>query len=205
MIKGILATKIGMTQVFQPNGRVVPVTVVQAGPCTVTQVKTDDLDGYEAAQVGFGTSKNLNKPKRGHIGRGASYRYLREMPVDSVEGLNVGQEFNAGDLFEVGEKVDVIGKSKGQGFQGTMKRHGFGGGPRTHGQSDRARAPGSIGATTYPARVLKGKKMAGHMGSARVTLKGIEVVQVDAERNLILLKGGVPGAPNSLLMIRKAK
>ena len=205
MIKGLLATKIGMTQIFQPNGRVVPVTVVQAGPCTVTQIKTGDHDGYEAAQVGFGAAKRLNKPRRGHIGRGASYRYLRELPVDSVDGLNVGQEFNASDLFEVGERVDVIGKSKGQGFQGTMKRHGFGGGPRTHGQSDRARAPGSIGATTYPARVLKGKKMAGHMGNVRVTVKGIEVVQVDAERNLLLLKGGLPGAPNSLLMIRKAK
>ena len=117
MIKGLLATKIGMTQIFQPNGRVVPVTVVQAGPCTVTQIKTGDHDGYEAAQVGFGAAKRLNKPRRGHIGRGTSYRYLREMPVDSVDGLNVGQEFNAGDLFEVGERVDVIGKSKGQGFQ----------------------------------------------------------------------------------------
>jgi large subunit ribosomal protein L3 len=201
----MLATKIGMTQIFQPNGRVVPVTVVQAGPCTVTQVKTAAQDGYEAAQVGFGATKQVNKPKRGHIGRGASFRYLREISVDSVEEIDVGQQFTAGDLFEAGEKVDVIGRSKGKGFQGTMKRHGFGGGPRTHGQSDRARAPGSIGATTYPARVLKGKKMAGHMGDARVTVKGIEIVQVDAERNLLLLKGGLPGAPNSLLMIRKAK
>ena len=131
MIKGLLATKIGMTQIFQPNGRVVPVTVVQAGPCTVTQIKTGDHDGYEAAQVGFGAAKRLNKPRRGHIGRGTSYRYLREMPVDSVDGLNVGQEFNAGDLFEVGERVDVIGKSKGQGSQDPWSV-GSGQGARLH-------------------------------------------------------------------------
>ena len=204
MIKGILASKICMSQIFLENGRVVPVTVVQAGPCTVTQIKTDERDGYQAAQVGFGTVKHMNKPERGHVGRTGSFRHLREMPVDSVEDLQVGQQFSA-ELFEEGEKVDVVGTSKGRGFQGVMKRHGFAGGPRTHGQSDRARAPGSIGATTYPARVLKGKKMAGHMGNTRTTVKRIEVVQVDVERNLLLLKGGLPGAPNGLLLIRKIK
>ena len=204
MIKGIVATKIGMSQIFRPDGKVVPVTIVQAGPCTITQIKTDEHDGYQAAQVGFGTLKQMNKPKRGHIGRGTSFRHLREMPVDSVEGLHVGQQFTA-DLFEPGDKVDVVGKSKGKGFQGTMKRHGFSGGPRTHGQSDRARAPGSIGATTYPGRVFKGKKMSGHMGDTRITVKRIEVVQVDTDRNLLLLKGGLPGSHNSLLLILKTK
>jgi len=193
-----------MSQIFLESGRVVPVTVVQAGPCTITQIKTDGRDGYQAAQVGFGTVKHMNKPERGHVGRVGSFRHLRELPVDSVEDLQVGQLVNA-EIFEVGEKVDVVGTSKGRGFQGVMKRHGFAGGPRTHGQSDRARAPGSIGATTTPGRVLKGKKMAGHMGNTRITVKRIEVVQVDTERNLLLLKGGLPGAPNGLLLIRKIK
>ena len=202
MIRGMLGKKVGMSQLFRADGRVVPVTVVESGPCTITQIKTMDRDGYERAQVGFGTAKRLNKPLRGHLGRTGLFRYLREVPVAGLEGLEVGQQVNV-ELFEAGEKVDVIGTSKGKGFQGTMKRHGFHGGPRTHGQSDRARAPGSIGAGTTPGKVLKGKKMAGHMGNARVTVKNLEVVQVDSERNLLLLKGGVPGAPNGLLLIRK--
>jgi large subunit ribosomal protein L3 len=204
MIKGMLGKKIGMTQFFRQDGRVVPVTVIQAGPCTITQIKTRASDGYEAAQVGYAQVKRLNKPARGHLGRTGLFRHLREMPVDGLEDLQVGQNISA-DLFQPGEKVDVIGTSKGRGFQGVMKRHGFHGGPRTHGQSDRARAPGSIGGNTYPARVLKGKKMAGHMGNVRITVKNLEVVEVDLERNLLLLKGGVPGAPNGLLTIRKAR
>ena len=204
MIRGMLGKKVGMTQVFLENGRVVPVTVVQAGPCTVTQIKTMGKDGYQAGQVGFRQAKRLNKPMRGHLARTGLFRFLREMPVDSLEGLEAGQEVRV-EAFQPGEKVDVIGTSKGKGFQGGVKRHGFHGGPRTHGQSDRARAPGSIGAGTDPARVLKGKKMAGHMGNVRVTVKDLEVVEVVPGRNLLLLKGGVPGAPNGLLIIRKTR
>ena len=204
MIRGMLGRKLGMSQVFREDGRVVPVTVVQAGPCTVTQVKTKDNDGYEAVQVGYVEAKRLNRPLRGHLRRTGLFRYLRELPVDQLGDLQVGQEFGV-DLFQTGEKVDVVGTSKGRGFQGVMKRHGFHGGPRTHGQSDRARAPGSIGGTTFPAKVFKGKKMPGHMGNTRVTVKNLEVVEVDQERNLLLLKGGVPGAPNGLLLIRKAR
>ena len=193
-----------MTQIFRESGRVVPVTVVEGGPCTVTQIRTASKDGYEAVQVGFAPVKRLNKARRGHLGRTGLFRHLRELPVDGVEDLDVGQQFNV-DVFEVGEKVDVVGTSKGKGFQGTMKRHGFHGGPRTHGQSDRSRAPGSIGAGTTPGRVFKGKKMAGHMGNVRVTVKNLEVVQVDVERNLLLLKGGVPGPPTGLLFIKKKK
>ena len=202
MIRGLLGKKVGMTQVFSQEGRVVPVTVVHAGPCTVIQVKTLDKDGYEAVQVGFDQAKRVNKPLRGHMGRNGTFRYLRELSVDNLEDLQVGQQIGV-DLFQPGEKVDVIGTSKGRGFQGVMKRHGFHGGPRTHGQSDRSRAPGSIGAATTPARVLKGKKMAGHMGNVRITVKNLEVVEVDTDRNLLLLKGGVPGAPNGMLTIRK--
>lgn len=202
MIRGIVGKKIGMSQVFLQNGNVVPITVVQAGPCTITQVKTRAKDRYQAVQVGYETVKRLNKPLSGHLGRTGLFRYLREFPVDSLDGLLVGQQVSVG-VFEVGERVDVIGTSKGRGFQGVMKRHGFHGGPRTHGQSDRARAPGSIGAGTTPGRVLKGKKMPGHMGNVRVTVKNLEVVEVDLERNLLLLKGGIPGAPNGLIIIRK--
>ncbi len=202
MIRGMLGIKIGMTQVFREDGRVEPVTVIQAGPCVITQVKTKGSDGYEAAQVGYGQVKKLSKPLRGHLGRTGLFRHLREFPVDTPEGLEVGQQVKV-DLFQKGEKVDVIGTSKGRGFQGVMKRHGFHGGPRTHGQSDRSRAPGSIGAGTTPGRVLKGKKMAGHMGNVRITVKNLEVMEADPEKDILLLKGGVPGAPNGLLMIRK--
>jgi large subunit ribosomal protein L3 len=200
----MLGKKIGMSQIFRDDGRVVPVTLVEAGPCIITQIKTNDVDGYEAVQMGFGQAKQLNKPMRGHLGRTGLFRYLRELPVDDLEGLQLGQQVNV-ELFQPGEKVDVIGISKGRGFQGVMKRHGFHGGPRTHGQSDRARAPGSIGANTYPGKVFKGKKMPGHMGNVRVTTKNLEVVEVDPERHILLLKGGVPGAPNSLITIRKTK
>ena len=202
MIRGMLGKKIGMSQVFREDGRVVPVTVLKAGPCTITQLKTSVKDGYEAAQVGFDQVKRVNKPLGAHMGRNGPFRYLREVSVDSLEGLEVGQQISV-DIFQPAERVNVIGTSKGHGFQGVMKRHGFHGGPRTHGQSDRARAPGSVGAGTFPARVLPGKKMAGHMGDARVTVKHLEVVEVDTERNLLMLKGSVPGSPSGVLIVGK--
>ena len=202
MLRGYLGKKVGMSRVFREDGRVVPVTMIQAGPCSVTQIKTTDTDGYEAVQLGFGPVKKLNKPKSGHL-RGASpVRHLREVKADDVGEFELGQQISV-DIFEPGELLDVIGTSKGRGFAGVMKRHGFGGGPRTHGQSDRARAPGSIGGGTTPGKVFKGLKMAGHMGNARITVKNLEVVQVDPERNLLFVKGGVPGAPNGLLTIRR--
>ena len=202
MLRGYLGKKIGMSRIFREDGRVVPVTMIQAGPCSVTQIKTSDTDGYEAVQLGFDPAKRLNKPESGHLRGGQPLRHLREVKADDVAEFELGQQIGV-DIFEPGELVDVIGTSKGRGFAGVMKRHGFGGGPRTHGQSDRARAPGSIGGGTTPGRVFKGLKMAGHMGNSRVTVKNLEVVQVDPERNLLFLKGGVPGAPNGLLMIRR--
>ena len=202
MLRGFLGKKVGMSQIFRENGQVVPVTVIEAGPCSVTQVKTQETDGYEAVQLGFGTIKKLNKPRAGHLKNSVPSRHLREVKADDPGEFQVGQRIGV-DIFEVGEKVDIIGKSKGRGFAGVMKRHGFHGGPRTHGQSDRARAPGSIGGGTTPGKVFKGMKMAGHMGNERVTVKNLEIVQVDAERNLLLVKGGVPGGPNGLLLIRR--
>lgn len=201
-MKGILGKKIGMTQIFDAAGNVIPVTVIEAGPCYVTQVKTEERDGYRAIQLGFGKSKSLNKPLEGHLKGLPSLRHLREVSVQRSEEYQVGQKFQA-DLFSVGDLVDVTGISKGKGFTGVMKRHGFHGGPRTHGQSDRARAPGSIGATTTPGRVWKGKRMAGRAGNKRVTVQNLKVVLVDPERNLLAVKGSVPGARNCLLLIRE--
>jgi large subunit ribosomal protein L3 len=202
MIRGFLGKKIGMSQVFAEDGRVIPVTVIQAGPCVVIQVKTKATDGYDAVQLGYGEVKRRNKPMSGHMGESRLCRYLREVSVDDVSEFQVGQSIGV-DIFDTGERVDVIGNSKGRGFAGVMKRHGFAGGPRTHGQSDRARAPGSIGGGTTPGKVFKGLKMAGHMGNRRITVKGLEIVQVDLDRNLLVVKGGVPGAPNGLLQIRR--
>ena len=202
MLRGYLGKKVGMSRIFREDGRVVPVTMIQAGPCSVTQIKTNQTDGYEAVQLGFDQAKKLNKPRTGHLKGSPLARHLREVKADDVGEFELGQQIKV-DIFEPGELVDVIGKSKGRGFAGVMKRHGFGGGPRTHGQSDRARAPGSIGGGTTPGKVFKGLKMAGHMGNARTTVKNLEIVEVDAERNLLFVKGGVPGAPNSLLMIRR--
>jgi large subunit ribosomal protein L3 len=204
MIRGFLGRKIGMTQVFRDDGRVVPVTVIEAGPCVVTQIKTRESDGYEAVQLGFGEAKRLNKPNAGHLKNSQHSRYLREVQADDVSEFNVGQTI-AVDIFEPGDLVDVIGRSKGRGFAGVMKRHGFHGGPRTHGQSDRARAPGSIGGGTTPGKVFKGLKMAGHMGNRRITVKGLEVISIDPDRNLLFIKGGVPGAPNGLLQFRRSR
>ena len=203
MIQGFLGKKIGMTQIFREDGRVVPVTVIQAGPCVVTQVKTKETDGYEAVQLGYGEVKRRNKPLSGHLKDSRLSRYLREVTADDTGEYEVGQMI-AVDIFEAGEIVDIIGRSKGRGFAGVMKRWGFAGGPRTHGQSDRARAPGSIGGGTTPGRVYKGLKMGGHMGNRRITVKGLEIIEVDTERNLLLVKGGIPGAPNSLVQIRRA-
>ena len=202
MLQGFLGKKIGMTQLFRENGSVVPVTLIEAGPCVVTQVKTKDSDGYEAVQLGFGDVKRPNKPMQGHFRPSRASRYLREVKADDPAEFSVGQTVSL-DIFTEGEKVDVIGRSKGRGFAGTMKRHGFGGGPRTHGQSDRARAPGSIGGGTTPGKVFKGLKMAGHMGNRRITVKGLEIVRVDTDRNILAVKGGIPGAPNSLVQIRR--
>ena len=202
MLRGFLGKKIGMSQIFRDNGESVPVTVIQAGPCAVTQIKSKETDGYNAVQLGFGATKNLNKPERGHLKNSDPVKHLREVKADNLQDYSIGQQISV-DIFDVGEKIDVIGTTKGKGFAGTMKRLGFGGGPRTHGQSDRGRAPGSIGGGTTPGKVYKGLKMSGHMGNERVTVKNLEIVQIDQDRNLLVVKGGVPGAPNGLLVIRR--
>jgi large subunit ribosomal protein L3 len=191
-----------MTQIFDPDGKVIPVTVIEAGPCYITQIKTLERDGYQAVQMGFGQAKRLNRPQAGHLEGLPPVRHLREIQVSSVDGYEVGQRIEA-DAFSVGDFVDVTGISKGRGFAGGMKRHGFGGGPRTHGQSDRARAVGSIGAMG-PGRVFKGTRMPGHYGNERVTVQNLQVMLVDKERNLLAIKGAVPGARNGLVMVREA-
>jgi large subunit ribosomal protein L3 len=206
MIEGLLGRKIGMTQVFSPAGEAIPVTVIELGPCVVTQIRDRDRDGYEAVQIGFGEvkPKSLTKPEQGHLaGAGRLVRYLREFSTDTIDDHQVGQVLTV-DLFEPGQMIDVTGTSKGRGFQGVVKRHGFGGGPKTHGQSDRWRAPGSIGAGTDPGRVWKGTRMAGRMGNRRVTVQNLEVVEVLPDKHLLLVRGSVPGAKNGLLMVRRA-
>jgi large subunit ribosomal protein L3 len=204
MIQGMVGKKLGMTQVFDDKGVALPVTVIECGPNVVTQVRTAEKDGYEAVQLGFGISKRLNRPEQGHRKEsGFMSATLREVKATSLDGIEVGQQIKA-DTFVAGELVDVIANSKGRGFQGGMKRHGFKGGPKTHGQSDRWRAPGSIGSSATPGRVFKGLKMAGHMGNAQVTAQNLEVVRVDSERNLLLVKGSVPGPNKGLVVIRKA-
>ncbi len=206
MIEGLLGRKIGMTQVFDQRGEAVPVTVVELGPCVVTQIKTNERDGYEAVQIGFGEirPKNVTKPEQGHLAKaGRLVRYLREFSTDDINEYEVGQVLGA-DLFQPGQIVDVTGTSKGRGFAGVMKRHNFRGGPRTHGQSDRARAPGSIGAGTTPGHVFKGTRMAGRMGNKRVTVQNLQVVEVIPDRHLVLIRGSVPGAKNGLIMVRRA-
>jgi large subunit ribosomal protein L3 len=209
-MKGILGKKVGMTQIFDQKGEVVPVTVIEAGPCFVAQIKTDERDGYSAIQMGFEEAKpkSLTRPQLQHLEKSSlsPLRFLREirLPSDQVTQFEEGQKVTV-DLFEEGEFVDVTGTSKGRGFAGVVKRHGFSGGPKTHGQSDRLRAPGSIGACTTPGRVFKGKRMPGRMGGERVTIQGLKVVMVDPERNLLAVRGAVPGAKNGLLMIREAR
>ncbi|HAX24823.1 MAG TPA: 50S ribosomal protein L3 [Chloroflexi bacterium] len=203
MIHGLIGKKLGMTQIFDETGRVVPVTVLKVGPCVVTQVRTAERDGYEAVQLGFDESKRLNSPQRGHVrAAGASSRYLRELKADDTSPYSVGQVLDASAVFVAGGRVDVTGVSKGKGFQGVMKRHGFRGGPKTHGQSDRARAPGSIGSSATPGRVFKNMRMAGQMGNERKTIQNLEVVQVNSEENLVLVRGSVPGHNDGLLIVR---
>jgi len=205
MTEGILGKKLGMTQVFG-EGKTKAVTAIEAGPCTVLQVKTAAKEGYHAAKLGFG---EVGKPKAGKKGRGQEkeapkYKYLRELLLDDNQKMEPGQKIDV-SLFKAGDRVDVIGISKGKGFAGGVKRYHFRGGPKTHGQSDRWRAPGSVGSNTSPGRVYKGLRMAGHMGSQRVTASNVEVVEADPARNLLLVKGAVPGMTNGLLLIRKSR
>ncbi len=208
-MKGMIGKKVGMTQIFDDQGAVVPVTVIQAGPCYVTQIRNRERDGYISVQLGFGESKptRLTKGQLGHLQKSdlPALRHLREFRLSENAGLAVeeGQEIKV-DIFEQGELVDVIGTSKGRGHAGTIKRHGFARGPKTHGQSDRMRSPGSIGMCATPGRTLKGKKMAGRMGNDRVTVQNLPLVVVDAEKNLLAVKGSVPGAKGSIVMIRPA-
>ena len=204
-MKGILGRKIGMTQIFTEAGEVVPVTVVEAGPVVVTQVKTIENDGYNAVQVGFvdAKEKSLNKPQKGHLAAANTLKkHLKEFRVESVDAYTVGQEIKA-DVFAAGEMIDVTGISKGKGFQGPIKRHGQSRGPESHG-SRYHRRPGSMGACSYPGRVFKNKKLAGHMGSVKVTVQNLEVVRVDADKNFILVKGAIPGAKGSVVTIKEA-
>ncbi len=200
---GLIGRKVGMTQVFQPDGTMVAVSVVELKPNTVTRLRTGDRDGYTAVQLGAGERKKLTKPLAGQLKDLPRVRYIREFRLDSVDEFNVGQQIAVGDIFAEGDLVHVTGVSKGQGFAGTVKRHNFSRGPKTHG-SDNYRRPGSIGPGTTPGRVYKGLKMGGHMGHERVTIKKVRVIRVDAERNLILLRGSVPGAPGALTYVKKA-
>ena len=206
MKKGIIGRKVGMTQIFDEKGNVIPVTVIEAGPCVVAQVKTVETDGYDAIQLGFGEvkDKHINKPEKGHFAKAGleAKKHLREFRLESVEGVKVGDEVKA-DVFEAGEKVDVQGTSKGKGFQGVIKRHGQHRGPMGHG-SMYHRRPGSMGSTTTPGRVFKGKKLPGHMGSQTSTILNLDVVKVDTDKNVILVKGSIPGAKKSIVRVRKS-
>ena len=206
MKKAILATKIGMTQVFGDNGTLIPVTVLQAGPLFVTQVKTVDNDGYAAIQVGFGDIREslVNKPRKGHFAKAgvAIKRYLKEFRFDNAADYKVGQEIKA-DIFSEGDRVDAVGKTKGKGFQGAIKRHNLSRGPMKHGSKFHRHA-GSNGAATSPGRVFPGKHMPGQMGSVKVTVQNLEVVRIDADKNLILVKGAVPGPKKSLVMLKQS-
>ena len=208
MMKGLIGKKIGMTQIFDENGSAVPITLIEAGPCYVTQVRDPKVDGYNAVQLGFEEvkPKRLSGGQLGHLKSNElpPLRFLREFRVKDTE-VSEGDKLEVGEIFSVGDQVDVVGTSKGKGFQGAMKRHGFRGGPKTHGQSDRQRSPGSIGATTTPGRVFKGKKMPGHMGSERVTVQNLRVEFVDPDRNLLGVRGAVPGPKGGVVMIKDAR
>ena len=192
-----------MTRVFLEDGVVEPVSVVEAGPCVVTQIKTRQRHGYQAIQLGYEEAKKLNEPEAGHLKRVSPLRHLREFRVDDLGDAQIGQRIDVA-MFQPGDMVDIVGVSKGKGFAGAMKRHNFAGGPKTHGQSDRARAPGSVGAGTSPGRVFKGTPMAGHMGNRRVTATNLKVVKVDLERNLLLVRGAVPGAKNGMVVVKES-
>jgi large subunit ribosomal protein L3 len=204
-VKGVLGEKLGMTQVWDENNKVVPVTVIKAGPCVVTQVRTPDVDGYSAVQIGFGAidPRKVNKPQAGHFAKAgvSPRRHLVEVRTENASEYTLGQQVGA-DTFEAGQFVDVVGTSKGKGFAGAMKRHGFHGLRATHGVQRKHRSPGSIGGCSTPGRVFKGMRMAGHMGTVRVTTQGLQVQSVDTERGLILIKGAVPGPKGGLVFVR---
>ena len=207
MIQALLGRKLGMTRIFDENGVVTASTLVEAGPCFVTQLRTPERDGYLAVQLGFGDKRRPNSPERGHLKAAglpdrSGLEALREVPADSLDDLELGARVDA-SMFAQGEVVDVIGTSKGKGFAGVMKRHNFRGGPKTHGQSDRWRHSGSIGSGTTPGRTFKNMRMAGHLGDARVTVKNLRILSVDPERNLVALRGAIPGPKGVLVLIRK--
>jgi large subunit ribosomal protein L3 len=205
-MSGLIGKKLGMTRIFDEKGNDVQVSVIQTGPCYVTEIRTKDRHGYEALQLGFEEKrdKSVKKPERGHFAKSGvkPMRFVREFRTYDVNQFKLGDAIKA-DVFQVGDKVKVIGISKGKGFQGVVKRHHFGGGPVTHGQSDRMRAPGSLGGSSYPSRVLKGLRMAGRMGGDRVTVRNMKVVRVDAENNIVMVRGGIPGAKNGMVVIQK--
>jgi large subunit ribosomal protein L3 len=207
-MRGIIGKKLGMAQIFDDAGRMIPVTLIEAGPCFVAQVRTVEKEGYSAVQLGFAEIKStrMGKGELGHLQKASlpPLRYLREFRVDADQAPKPGDRVTV-DVFQTGEKVDIIGSSKGKGFQGGVKRHGFHGGPKTHGQSDRLRGPGAIGSTTTPGRIYKGKRMAGHMGASRVTSSGLRIALVDSERNLLGVAGSVPGPKGGIVVIRETR
>jgi large subunit ribosomal protein L3 len=207
MIQALLGRKLGMTRIFDENGVVTASTLVEAGPCFITQLRTAETDGYVAVQLGFGAKPRPTRPQKGHLRKAGlpdrqGLEALREVPADSIDDLELGARIDA-SMFEQGEIVDVIGTSKGKGFAGVMKRHNFSGGPKTHGQSDRWRHSGSVGSGTTPGRTFKNMRMAGHLGDARVTVKNLRILSVDPERNLVALRGAIPGPKGGLVLIRK--
>jgi large subunit ribosomal protein L3 len=224
MIRGLLGRKVGMMQVFSEKGEAIPVTVIRVGPCVVTQIRTSERDGYEAVQIGFEEvpARKLTRPQQGHLTSlpkrkawkkpppetdvpksGMLMRHLREFQADNITEHSVGDIVRV-DIFAAGQHVDVVGDSKGRGFAGVVKRHGFRGGPKTHGQSDRHRAPGSIGGGTSPSRVWKGQRMAGRMGGKRVTIQSLEIVDVIPDENLLLVRGAIPGPRNGMVHVKPA-
>ncbi|MCZ6546092.1 MAG: 50S ribosomal protein L3 [Chloroflexi bacterium] len=206
-VLGLLGKKIGMVQLIQDDGRVAGCTVLEVGPCPITQIRTDELDGYQAVQLGFGVTRDwkVTKAQRGHSGSNGALRHLAEFPAEDYSELQVGQTLSVAEVFEVGDRVDVQGVGKGKGFAGSVKRHHFAGGPKTHGQSDRHRAPGSIGAGSTPGRVLKGTRMAGRMGGKTASSLNLEIVRILPERGLIFVNGSVPGSPTGLVRVRQTK
>lgn len=201
-IDSIIGKKLGMTQVFTESGKCRAVTAIEVGPCKITQIKTKATEGYNAVQIGFGQTKRLSAGEKGHLKDVGQFKHLREIRLSTVEGLKPGDIIDV-NQFKDGDKVDVTGISKGKGFAGVVKRHHFRGGPKTHGQSDRNRAPGAIGSTTTPGHPWKNLKMAGHLGDERVTTKNLKVQGADAAKNILLIEGAVPGAKNSLVIVKK--
>lgn len=207
MCRGLLGKKIGMTGVFSPEGKYVPVTIIQAGPCVVTQIKTDSTDGYNALQLGFIEKKRklVNRPVQGHLKKSGEtcYSFIKEFPIDKPEAYQLGQTITS-ELFKAGERIDVTGISKGRGFSGVIKRHGFHGGKKTHG-SHSHRIPGSIGSSAWPSKVAKGKKLPGNYGNDKTTVKNLEVIDIRPQDHILLIKGSVPGSRSGLVYLKKRK